>query len=265
MQALTQSLTRKSQRWRRARTARARNIYQTLGAVAQIDNVDNIHVTNSHWTGGAIANATITGGSIFGTSLSAGDLTGVIAIAHGGTGTPTAPSYGKVLLGNASGAYDLVATSSLGISSGGSGISFGKSWEIANGALAPTTTLGVCGERILHLQWWSLDRSLDDDECNLHEPLCNRRASHNRGHRLTDRDRSNDHEPGRNDLHRNERVNDGRFFLRRHLRRPHGNHHNPRLGNFHVWRRQSIQLPNLTRERPPHSALVLIFVGVLAH
>ena len=33
----------------------------------------------------------------------------------GGTGTSTAPTYGQVLLGNINGRYDLVATSSLGI------------------------------------------------------------------------------------------------------------------------------------------------------
>ncbi len=43
-----------------------------------------------------------------------------LAIGNGGTGTSTAPAYGQVLLGNALGAYDLVATSSLGISGGGS-------------------------------------------------------------------------------------------------------------------------------------------------
>jgi hypothetical protein len=51
----------------------------------------------------------------------ASDVTGILPIANGGTGTSTAPTYGKVLLGNASGGYDLVATSSLGITAGGSG------------------------------------------------------------------------------------------------------------------------------------------------
>ncbi len=43
-----------------------------------------------------------------------------LAISNGGTGTSTAPAYGEVLLGNALGGYDLVATSSLGITSGSS-------------------------------------------------------------------------------------------------------------------------------------------------
>jgi hypothetical protein len=51
----------------------------------------------------------------------ASDVTGILPIANGGTGTSTAPTYGKVLLGNASGGYDMVATSTLGITAGGSG------------------------------------------------------------------------------------------------------------------------------------------------
>lgn len=53
----------------------------------------------------------------------ASDVTGILGIANGGTGTSTAPAYGQVLVGNAIGGYDLVATSSLGIVSGG--LSFG--------------------------------------------------------------------------------------------------------------------------------------------
>lgn len=45
----------------------------------------------------------------------ASDITGVLAVANGGVGTSTAPSFGQVLLGNSSGGYDLVSTSSLGI------------------------------------------------------------------------------------------------------------------------------------------------------
>ncbi|MDQ5889764.1 MAG: hypothetical protein QG609_257, partial [Patescibacteria group bacterium] len=46
------------------------------------------------------------------------DISGILGLANGGTGTSTAPTYGQVLLGNAGGTYDLVATSSLGISGG---------------------------------------------------------------------------------------------------------------------------------------------------
>src|ERR1700682_5876641 len=46
------------------------------------------------------------------------DVAGVLGITNGGTGTSTAPTYGQVLVGNASGGYTLVATSSLGIAGG---------------------------------------------------------------------------------------------------------------------------------------------------
>jgi hypothetical protein len=48
------------------------------------------------------------------------DVTGVLGITNGGTGTSTAPTYGQMLVGNASGGYILVATSSLGFSGAGS-------------------------------------------------------------------------------------------------------------------------------------------------
>jgi hypothetical protein len=43
----------------------------------------------------------------------------LLGVGSGGTGTSTAPSYGKLLVGNSAGGYDLLATSSLGISAGG--------------------------------------------------------------------------------------------------------------------------------------------------
>lgn len=49
-----------------------------------------------------------------------GDALRVITIKQGGTGTSTTPAYGKVLVGNGVD-YDLVATSSLGITGGGGG------------------------------------------------------------------------------------------------------------------------------------------------
>ncbi|HVV14999.1 MAG TPA: tail fiber domain-containing protein [Candidatus Paceibacterota bacterium] len=47
------------------------------------------------------------------------DLSGLLGVAQGGTGLSSAPSYGQVLMGNSSGGYSLVATSSLGIAGGG--------------------------------------------------------------------------------------------------------------------------------------------------
>jgi hypothetical protein len=42
--------------------------------------------------------------------------TSTLSIIYGGTGTSTYPTYGKLLVGNSAGGYDLLATSSLGIS-----------------------------------------------------------------------------------------------------------------------------------------------------
>lgn len=38
-----------------------------------------------------------------------------MGIGHGGTGTSTAPAYGQLLVGNSSGGYNYVSTSSLGL------------------------------------------------------------------------------------------------------------------------------------------------------
>ena len=68
-----------------------------------------------------------------------------LAISNGGTGTSTAPAYGEVLLGNALGGYDLVATSSLGITSGsGSGtVNSGTINQLAYYASNGTTLSGI--------------------------------------------------------------------------------------------------------------------------
>ena len=82
---------------------------------------------------------TITGGTIT-------DLRQPLLVSDGGTGTSTQPTYGKVLIGNVSGGYDLVATSSLGIvsGSGGSGSSSENVWELINASwIAPTSTVGI--------------------------------------------------------------------------------------------------------------------------
>ncbi|HEY4488014.1 MAG TPA: hypothetical protein VJB97_00670, partial [Candidatus Paceibacterota bacterium] len=117
---LNDELTGKIYSLTSANTTVINNTYETLGAVARSDNFDDINIddsdiTDSRISGGTIDGATITGGSVTATAFS-----GVLGIGSGGTGTSTAPSYGNVLLGNSAGGYDLVATSSLGIS-GGSG------------------------------------------------------------------------------------------------------------------------------------------------
>ncbi|HVM73885.1 MAG TPA: hypothetical protein VMU13_03365, partial [Candidatus Paceibacterota bacterium] len=75
----------------------------------QIQNLQNVTITNPIITG-----------------LSASDipalssLDGMLGVSQGGTGTTTAPSYGQLLVGNSIGGYNLLATSSLGITGSGS-------------------------------------------------------------------------------------------------------------------------------------------------
>ena len=78
----------------------------------------------------------------------ASEVTGILGIANGGTGTSTAPSYGQVLLGNAAGGYDLVATSSLGIAAGGT------TWGSITGTLSNQTDLQNALNAKLSLAAW---------------------------------------------------------------------------------------------------------------
>jgi hypothetical protein len=60
----------------------------------------------------------------------ASDVTGILPIANGGLATSTAPTYGQVPVGNGSGGYNLIATSSLGISGGTGGSNTGTTtWK----------------------------------------------------------------------------------------------------------------------------------------
>lgn len=90
-------------------------------------------------------------GGVIGASLLdlASDVTGILGVASGGTGTSTAPSYGQVLVGNAAGGYDLVATSSLGISSDGSAV-----WGSITGTLSDQTDLQSALDARLSLTAW---------------------------------------------------------------------------------------------------------------
>ncbi len=76
-------------------------------------------------------------------------IAGVLGIVNGGTGTSTAPSYGKVLVGNALGGYDLLATSSLGIAGGGGG-----TWGSITGTLSNQTDLQNALNAKLSLSAW---------------------------------------------------------------------------------------------------------------
>ena len=80
--------------------------------VALSQRIDNLEGTT-------ITNPTITGASISGGTVIATSLSGILGVGSGGTGTSTAPSYGQMFVGNGSGGYSLLATSSLGIGTGG--------------------------------------------------------------------------------------------------------------------------------------------------
>jgi hypothetical protein len=90
----------------------------SIGPAGQLQNGPAITLaTTSSATTGLTIGTTITGSG--NTLTYAPTLSGTLAVANGGTGISTAPTYGQLLVGNASGGYTLTATSSLGISSGG--------------------------------------------------------------------------------------------------------------------------------------------------
>ncbi len=75
-----------------------------------------VYDATSGWN--MLATSTVAGGQVINLAT---NVTGKLAIANGGTGTTSAPTYGKLLMGDGAGGYAFVATSSLGIS-GGSGL-----------------------------------------------------------------------------------------------------------------------------------------------
>jgi hypothetical protein len=102
----------------------------------------NVFTNTNTFNGAVTANAGITtntlsvgslSGLLFGTNgvvsaISTSSLnltiplastTGTLGISNGGTGTSTAPTYGKLLVGNVNGGYDLLATSTLNITATG--------------------------------------------------------------------------------------------------------------------------------------------------
>ncbi|HTR18369.1 MAG TPA: hypothetical protein VMH91_00060, partial [Candidatus Paceibacterota bacterium] len=89
-------------------------------AVSGIASTSNLVVSNGFTLGSLTGFLKATAGVVSASLVNlASDVTGVLPIANGGTGTTTAPSYGQLLVGNSSGGYSLVSTSSLGIVSGG--------------------------------------------------------------------------------------------------------------------------------------------------
>ncbi len=97
--------------------------YQVVSQSQRIDQLGSVDISDSDITGG-----TITGSTLSDVSFASGFSLGV---ASGGTGTTTAPSYGQLLLGNSAGGYDLVATSSLGITGGGGASLTGTTGQLA--------------------------------------------------------------------------------------------------------------------------------------
>ncbi|MGE5540691.1 MAG: hypothetical protein ACM3TU_00170 [Bacillota bacterium] len=91
--------------------------------------------------------------SVAGNAYITGSLTldTALTVGNGGTGLSTAPTYGQVLVGNASGGYTLTATSSLGISgtnywtSSGSDLYNNTGTEIGINTTAPAYALDVAG------------------------------------------------------------------------------------------------------------------------
>ena len=68
---------------------------------------------------------------------------------YGGTGTSSKPTYGKMLVGNANGNYDVVATSTLGLGGGtGTGTVTSVAMTVPTGLTisgSPITTSGTLG------------------------------------------------------------------------------------------------------------------------
>jgi hypothetical protein len=88
--------------------------------------------------------------------------TTVTPIFGGGTGTSSLPSYGKVLVGDANGNYELTATSSLGFPVGGTGTVTSVNHSSPNSTLSisgtnPVTTTGTVNLdlNLAHSNWWT--------------------------------------------------------------------------------------------------------------
>ena len=96
-----------------------------------------LSIVNNALTVAGISSSTLA--NTFATFDSSGNLIGssTVSISYGGTGLSTAPSYGQVLLGNSSGSYDLIGTSSLGIIANLSSVS--GTLGVANGGTGATT------------------------------------------------------------------------------------------------------------------------------
>lgn len=92
------------------------NATSTNFAATGVASSTNLVASNSFTFGKVTGILKATAGSVVASLVDlAGDVTGVLGISNGGTGLSSAPTLGQLLIGNDSGAYDLVATSTLGI------------------------------------------------------------------------------------------------------------------------------------------------------
>jgi hypothetical protein len=116
----------------------------TISGTASTSNL----VASNSFTLGSLTGILHAVGGVISASLVnlASDVTGILPVANGGTATSTAPSYGQVLVGNAFGGYNLVATSSLGIAS--------AAWGNITGTLANQTDLQNALNAKLSLASW---------------------------------------------------------------------------------------------------------------
>ncbi len=109
-------------------------------------------VSSGGGSSGTVTSVDVSGGST-GLSFSGGPVTtsgtivldGTLDTVNGGTGTSTAPSYGQLLVGNTAGGYNLLATSSLGITGGGGSgtVNAGTAGQLAYYASNGMTVSGI--------------------------------------------------------------------------------------------------------------------------
>ena len=122
----------------------------TTNLTAGYASTSNLVASNSFTLGSLTGFLKATAGTVSTALINlASDVTGILPILNGGTGTSTAPTYGKVLVGNAAGGYDLTATSSLGITGGGGG-----TWGSITGTLGSQSDLQAALDAKLSLSNW---------------------------------------------------------------------------------------------------------------
>ncbi|MDR3642738.1 MAG: hypothetical protein P4L74_03890, partial [Candidatus Doudnabacteria bacterium] len=119
----------------------------TTNQFGEITGVTNTNIV--------IASTSVTGlGTLAGlNSINNSNWSGTpLAVSNGGTGTSTAPSLGQLLLGNGSGGYNLVSTSTLGIISGnnyltlnGAALYNNVGYQLGINSSTPTANLVVEG------------------------------------------------------------------------------------------------------------------------